>query len=154
MLEGFPHRFSPPAFKTRQLPAASLVTSRGCPNRCIFCDRSVFGSSCHAFSAEYIVEMIVDLHQRYGVREFCFEDDTFVTFRGRLEEICNRLIELNLGITWSCLGRVNQITEQGLELMRRAGCWQINFGIESGSQTILELIHKKSPSTKSAAASP
>ncbi len=142
-LEGFPHQFSPPAFKTRQLPAASLVTSRGCPNRCIFCDRSVFGSSCHAFSAEYIVGMIVDLHERYGVREFCFEDDTFITFRGRLEEICNRLIELRLGITWSCLGRVNQITEKGLELMRRAGCWQISFGIESGSQRILELIHKK-----------
>lgn len=142
LLEGFPRRFSPPAFKTRQLPAASLVTSRGCPNRCIFCDRSVFGSQCRAFSAEYVVGMIRELHERHGVREFCFEDDTFVTFRARLEEICRRLIDLRLGISWTCLGRVNQITEEGLGLMRRAGCWQIGFGIESGSQPILTLIRK------------
>ncbi len=52
LLEGFPERYLPAPFKVRQLPAATLVTSRGCPNTCIFCDRSVFGSSCHAYSAD------------------------------------------------------------------------------------------------------
>jgi radical SAM superfamily enzyme YgiQ (UPF0313 family) len=143
MLEGFPQRFSPAVFKTRRLPAASLVTSRGCPNKCIFCDRSVFGASCHVFSAGYVVDMMVELYEKFGVREFCFEDDTFITFKARLVEICQRLIDLKLGISWSCLGRVNQVTEENLLLMKRAGCWQISFGVESGSQEILENIHKK-----------
>lgn len=142
LLDGFPARFSPPAFKARKLPAASLVTSRGCPNKCIFCDRSVFGSSCHGFSAEYVVGMVRELYERYGVREICFEDDTFVTFKKRLVEICNRLIEMKLDISWSCLGRVNQVDSEHLELMKRAGCWQISYGIESGSQKILDLIKK------------
>jgi radical SAM superfamily enzyme YgiQ (UPF0313 family) len=142
LLEGFPQRYAPPAFKTKQLPAASLVTSRGCPNRCIFCDRSVFGSSCHAYSAAYVVEMLRELRERFGVREVSFEDDTFVTFRPRLKEICARLIEERLGLSWSCLGRVNQVTAETLALMRRAGCWQISFGIESGAQEVLDLIRK------------
>lgn len=143
MLEGFPQRFSPPVFKTRRLPAASLVTSRGCPNRCIFCDRSVFGASCHAFSAGYVVEVMVELYEKFGVREFSFEDDTFITFQARLLEICQRLIDLKLDISWSCLGRVNQVTAENLRMMKRAGCWQISFGIESGSQEVLEKIQKK-----------
>jgi radical SAM superfamily enzyme YgiQ (UPF0313 family) len=142
LLEGFPRKFSPPAFKTRKLPAASLVTSRGCPNQCIFCDRSVFGASCHGYSADYVIQMIQELYHRYGVREISFEDDTFVTFKQRLVDICNRLIELNLDLSWSCLGRVNHVTAENLALMKQAGCWQISFGIESGSQEILKNIRK------------
>ena len=142
LLDGFPQRFAPPAFKTRQLPAASLVTSRGCPNRCIFCDRSVFGASCHGYSADYVIRMIRQLYDVYGVREIAFEDDTFVTFRPRLLEICRQLIDLKLDLSWSCLGRVNHVDAATLKLMRQAGCWQISFGIESGSQPILDTIRK------------
>lgn len=143
LLEGFPERYLPAPFKVKQLPAATLVTSRGCPNTCIFCDRSVFGSSCHAYSAGAVVRQIVELHRRYGIREFSFEDDTFITFKGRLKEICEQLIDLRLGISWSCLGRVNHVTPENLRLMRQAGCWQISFGIESGSPEILSLINKR-----------
>jgi radical SAM superfamily enzyme YgiQ (UPF0313 family) len=142
LLEGFPERYLPAPFKVRNLPAATLVTSRGCPNACIFCDRSVFGSNCHAHSADYIIKQMADLHQRYGIREFSFEDDTFITFKKRLIELCERLISLKLDISWSCLGRVNHVNAENLELMRRAGCWQISFGIESGSQDILNLVNK------------
>jgi radical SAM superfamily enzyme YgiQ (UPF0313 family) len=142
LLEGFPRGYAPAVFKTRQLPAASLVTSRGCPNQCIFCDRSVFGASCHAYSAEYVVTMIERLYHDHGVREFAFEDDTFVTFKKRLAAICERLIALDLGISWSCLGRVNHVSEDMLRLMKRAGCWQVSFGIESGNEKILAAIRK------------
>lgn len=142
LLEGFPQKYLPAPFKVRTLPAATLVTSRGCPNNCIFCDRSVFGTSCHAFSAENIVKQMADLHQRYGIREFSFEDDTFITFKNRLTSICERLISLKLDVTWTCLGRTNHITTEHLALMRRAGCWQISFGIESGSQEILDIVNK------------
>lgn len=143
LLEGFPARYLPAPFKVRKLPAATLVTSRGCPNTCIFCDRSVFGTSCHAFSAEYVVGQMVDLHRQYGIREFSFEDDTFTTFKGRLKEICRRLIDLQLDISWSCLGRANSVSAENLALMRQAGCWQISYGIESGSPEVLTLINKR-----------
>ena len=143
LLAGFPRQYAPAPFKVRQLPAASLVSSRGCPNRCLFCDRSVFGDRCRFHSAENVVATIRALHERFGVREVCFEDDTFVTHRPRLKEICERLIELRLGVTWNCLARVNQVTAEHLALMRRAGCWQVSFGIESGSQAVLELIGKQ-----------
>ena len=142
LLEGFPERYLPAPFKVRRLPAASLVTSRGCPNQCIFCDRSVFGKSCHAFSAEYVVAMIQHLVKRFGIREFSFEDDTFITFKKRLIDICQGIIDLGINISWTCLGRVNVVDRETLELMRRAGCWQISFGIESGCQEILGTIHK------------
>lgn len=142
LLDGFPEAYPPATFKVRKLPAASLVTSRGCPNRCIFCDRSVFGANCHAFSAEYVVGMIRHLTARFGVREFSFEDDTFITFKKRLKAICQGMIDLGLDISWTCLGRVNSIDAETLGLMKRAGCWQISFGIESGSQEILTTIHK------------
>jgi radical SAM superfamily enzyme YgiQ (UPF0313 family) len=137
LLEEFPARYMPAPFKVMKLPAAILVTSRGCPNKCIFCDRSVFGSSCHGYSAEYVVRQMSELYHRYGVREFSFEDDTFITFRSRLKEICERLIELRLDISWTCLGRVNHVTAENLRLMRKAGCWQISFGIESGTRRSL-----------------
>ncbi len=143
LLEGFPQRYAPAPFKVRQLPAASLVSSRGCPNRCLFCDRSVFGDRCRFHSAESVVALVRTLRQRFGVREVCFEDDTFVTHRPRLKAICERLIELDLGVTWNCLARVNQVTAEPLDLMRRAGCWQVSYGIESGSQAVLDLIGKQ-----------
>ena len=142
LLEGFPQRYAPAPFKVRKLPAASLVSSRGCPNSCIFCDRSVFGAQCHGHSADYVVKMIRTLYRDYGVREFSFEDDTFVTFKKRLNEICAGLIAARMDIAWTCLGRVDHITPANLALMQRAGCWQISFGIESGNQAILDTIGK------------
>jgi len=142
LLDGFPLKYPPAPFKVRRSPAASLVTSRGCPNSCIFCDRSVFGTSCHTFSAEYVIGMIKHLVDNYGIREFSFEDDTFTTFKKRLVAICQGIIDLGMNISWSCLGRVNSVDRETLEYMKRAGCWQISFGIESGCEDILTTIHK------------
>lgn len=142
ILDGFPHRYAPAPFKVKSLPSASLVSSRGCPNQCVFCDRSVFGTGCHAFSADYVIEMMLALYHRHGIRHICFEDDTFITFKTRMKEICERLINLKLNLTWSCLGRVNHVTADNLTLMKQAGCWQISYGIESGNQDILNAIKK------------
>jgi radical SAM superfamily enzyme YgiQ (UPF0313 family) len=126
-----------------RFPAASIVTSRGCPNRCIFCDRSVFGNHCRAFSAEYIITWIKELVHRYGIKELLIEDDTFVLFKPRLVEICEGIIREGIDLSWSCLGRVDMITPEILKLMHRAGCWEIGYGIESGAQHILDLEKKK-----------
>ena len=142
LLEGFPKSFHPPPFKMSRFPAAAIVTSRGCPNRCIFCDRSVFGNRCRAFSSEYIIDWIKELVRRYGVKELLIEDDTFVLFRSRLIEICEGILKEGLDLSWSCLGRVDMVTPELLKLMRKAGCWEIGYGIESGVQHILNLEEK------------
>ena len=103
LLEGFPERYRPPAFRFRRLPAASLVTSRGCPNVCIFCDRSVFGNRCRSFSSGYILEMVKLLYHRYRIRELLIEDDTFFLSRQRISEFCEGLLKEQVRLSWSCL---------------------------------------------------
>ncbi len=143
LLPDFPKAYQPTPMRFKQLPAASLVTTRGCPNRCLFCDRSVFGNRCRSFSPEYVLEMIRVLHDRYRVRELVFEDDTMFVLKKNLTALCEMLLREGWGITWSCLGRVNSVEPELLALMKRAGCWQIGYGIESGNQQILDFIQKK-----------
>ncbi|MGR3295888.1 MAG: B12-binding domain-containing radical SAM protein [Candidatus Bathyanammoxibius sp.] len=135
--------YCPPVHTVKQLPAALLVTSRGCPARCTFCDRSVFGHNMRAYSAEYVMAMIRDLYYNYGIREFQFRDDNFLAFRPQLVELCRLLIEEKLGISWSLAGRVDMVNPEILGMLAEAGCWQIWYGVESGSQRILDVINKQ-----------
>lgn len=143
LLKDFPSIYRPPAFRFKRLPAVSLVTSRGCPNQCIFCDRAVFGSKCRAFSADYILDLIKYLQAKFGIKEILFEDDTFTMFKNRLILLCEHILKENIDLSWSCLGRVDMVDLEMLKLMKKAGCWQISYGIESGSQRILDFIRKK-----------
>lgn len=137
LLEGFPQHYSPGFFKVKQLPSASFVSSRGCPFECSFCDTSVFGQKIRTHSAEYMAALFEHLHKRFGVRDVTFEDDTFMVYRKNVERFCTLLLEKNLGMTWACNSRVNLAKPELLQLMKRAGCWHISYGIESGSQEIL-----------------
>jgi anaerobic magnesium-protoporphyrin IX monomethyl ester cyclase len=142
LLRGFPRAFHPTPTRIRRFPCASIVLTRGCPNQCLFCDRSVFGSKIRSGSVEHAVNIIRDLRHRHGVKEILIEDDTFVTSRRRVEEFCSRLISEQIDISWSCLGRADRVAPEILRLMKRAGCWHISFGIESGDQTILDAMGK------------
>lgn len=142
LLEGFPNRYQPPLLSYKALPVASMVTSRGCPFQCTFCDRSVFGNRYRGYSAEYICRMIEHLVERYGVKHLLFYDDLFAASLTRLNTICNTIIERKFNISWSCDAKVDAVTPESLALMKRAGCWEIAFGIESGSQRILDLVCK------------
>lgn len=143
LLEGFPGAYKPPAHTYRRLPLATLVTSRGCPYQCIFCDTSVFGRRHRFHSASYVFKMIETLHREYGIKEIIFYDDAITTQRQRLIEICGMLNESKIRIRWSCSSRVNQIDKEILKIMKKGGCWQIGYGIESGSQQILDILKKK-----------
>lgn len=142
LLPEFPRGYQPVASKFQKLPAAYILSSRGCPYKCIFCDSSVFRSKCRFFSAKYVIEMIKFLYQRYGVREISFEDDTLLLYKERLIDICESLLKENISLSWSCNGRVDAVDLPLLKLMRKAGCWQIGYGIESGVQSILDLSKK------------
>lgn len=143
LLQGFPQYYRPTPSNYRKLPVASLITSRGCPYQCTFCDRSVFGNRFRSFGAEYIIGLIKEIKNRYGVREISFYDDTFTADKARLNKICEALINNDLRLSWSCLGRADLADSDSLTLMKRAGCWSVSYGIESASQDILDLYQKK-----------
>jgi anaerobic magnesium-protoporphyrin IX monomethyl ester cyclase len=142
LLADFPNKYHPPPFRFKKLPAVYIVTTRGCPYKCIFCDRSVFGNKCRGHSAEYIIELLEYLYNRFGIREILIEDDTFVTFKSRLIKICEGIINRDIKISWSCLGRADAITPEILSLMKKAGCWSISYGIETGDEKVMKFIGK------------
>jgi len=143
LLPPLDRHYRPAIYNYQRLPAAGLVTSRGCPGKCSFCDRSVFGNRLRMLSAERILDIIRELKSRYAIREICFYDDTLVAHRRRFEALCQRLIAEKMDITWSCNARVDMVDPDRLNLMRRAGCWQISYGIESGDQYLLDVLKKR-----------
>ena len=142
LLSGFPNGYRPSPMRIRRFPCATIVLARGCPNRCTFCDRSVFGNRIRSYSPGHVITMIRDLKENYGVQEILIEDDTFVISKKRVIELCQRLIDENIDISWSCLGRADRVTPDLLKLMKRAGCWHISYGVESGDPRILESVGK------------
>lgn len=138
-LEKF-YRSSPQSFD--RLPSCSLVTSRGCPNQCTFCDRSIFGNCVRGYSPDYVIKMLKILSHQYGIKHLLIDDDTFTVLRDRLEKICRLIIKEKIDLTWTCLARVDTVNKALLSLMKKAGCWQILYGIESGNQNILNSLKK------------
>lgn len=129
-------------FGTKKFRSVGLVTSRGCTGKCTFCDLGVVGRGYRANTAAYLIELMKDLYNRYGVSDFLFYDDLFVGSRPRLQEICDWIIRENLPFTWSCCARVDFIHKDMLPLMKKAGCWMIEYGIESGCQRIIDSMRK------------
>jgi len=121
----------------------SMITSRGCPGRCKFCDTHiVWTRKYRARSPTNVVDEIEQLHDRYNIGFMVFVDDTFIVNKKRAIEICNQIIERGIDIKWECAGRVNLVNKEILAKMKEAGCNTIYYGIESGSQEVLDYINK------------
>ncbi|KAF0127100.1 MAG: Cobalamin B12-binding:Radical SAM [Elusimicrobia bacterium] len=142
LLPDLTRHYCPPVHTLKRIPAALLVASRGCPGKCVFCDRSVFGNVLRAYSARYVFEMIKELYHKHGVREIQLRDDNFTAYRKRTLELCALLREARLDLVWTCAGRVDMVNPELLKAMKEAGCWQIWYGVESGSDEILAGIMK------------
>jgi len=123
--------------ETHGRPSAAIVTSRGCPNKCSFCDRKVFGNIYREHSAEYVLEMIRLLKFKYGIKDLMIFDDNFMISKARLMKICGSLIKEKLDISWFCVSNLENFESDKLKAMKEAGCWLIEVGIESGSREIL-----------------
>ena len=120
-----------------------LSLTRGCAGNCNFCGSPRFwGRHVRFHSADYFVEQIQRLYQK-GTRFFYFSDDTFTVNKKRVLEVCKKIIDKELNITWNAISRVDHINEEILYWMRKAGCVQISYGVESGSEKIRNFLQKK-----------
>lgn len=140
---GFPldRYFSPARKMNFSLP---IMTSRGCPARCYFCYKGVFGYQYRFRSPENVVMEIEYLKNRYNIQEFSIIDDSFSLLNKRAEEICRLIIDRGLNLPWSLTNgvRVSPISEKLLILMKKAGCYRVFFGAETGNPEILKSINK------------
>lgn len=134
------YRLHPP-FGCR-LPVMPIITSRGCPYRCVFCSKSVFGRKYCGNSADYVIAEIQLLIEKFGVKEIKFYDDVFTLDKKRIFSLCSKMKELGLDIPWTCETRVNLVNAKLLKIMKDSGCYMIEYGIESGNQTILNNLRK------------
>jgi anaerobic magnesium-protoporphyrin IX monomethyl ester cyclase len=121
---------------------AHVFTSRGCPGRCAYCAGGLFGKQFRFRSADGVVDEMIALHRDYGTRHFYFVDDAMTMDRQRATRICRRLIDEKLGFTWNMMTRIDAVDEELLDLAARAGCVQIDYGVESGNPDTLKRIHK------------
>ena len=120
-----------------------LSLTRGCPGKCTFCGSPNFwGRKVRFHSVNYFVDELELLYKK-GINFFYFSDDTFSINKKRVIEICKKILEKNLRIAWNAISRVNYMSEEVLSWMRRAGCIQISYGIESGSEKIRTYLNKK-----------
>jgi anaerobic magnesium-protoporphyrin IX monomethyl ester cyclase len=119
-----------------------VSSSRGCAWRCAFCGSPAFwGGKIRFRSPSHFVEELEILYDK-GITFFCFSDDTFTIDKKRVIEICRGIIEKKLKITWYAISRVDCVNEEMLLWMRKAGCIQISYGIESGSEKIRNALKK------------
>ena len=139
LLPDFPHRFQPSLFSYPRTPVATLITSRGCPFSCSFCDRSTSGRKGRMHGVDYVVRLCRHLVER-GVRHVLFVDDLFTVRKQRVVDLCHAFLDAGFRFSWSCNSHPNLLDFDTMRLMQRAGCWQIAYGIESGSQRILDVV--------------
>lgn len=128
----------------KRTPGITILTSRGCYGRCVFCSKAVFGRTYRTHSAQRVVEEIEQVIEQYHVKEILFVDDTFAADRKRAIEICKLIFERDLDIVWMTPNgvRADTLNEEVVKWMKKSGCHLLLFGIESGNPKILENIRK------------
>lgn len=124
------------------LPNIAFLSTRGCPFHCVFCNKSMFGNTLRQMSAARMVDEIEQMRSRFRIREINFFDDTFTVNRNRVFEFCELLRERRVDVRWKCNSRVNTVTREMLFAMKKAGCFSISFGVESGDDGVLKRIRK------------
>lgn len=130
---------------TTRKPFAPVLTSRGCPGKCMYCTKSIFGNRFRARSAGNVLEELRELVDKYHIREFDILDDAFSVDIERAEKICDAMIREKIDIPWRLSNgiRVDFFTEKLAKKLKSAGCYQISFGVESGDDEVLKKIGKE-----------
>jgi len=125
----------------KRAPVTTMMTSRGCPYKCLFCDRPHLGKRFRARSAKNVVDEMEECVNR-GIHEFLLYDDTSTIDRQRVIDICDLIIERGLDVGWDIRARVNTVDMEMLRMLKRAGCERIHYGVESANPRILKILRK------------
>ena len=138
----YPH--SPHAVIARGNPIGIVMTSRGCPSRCTFCSSNNFYKGIRQRSVENVIEEVKFQIEHLGIQELQFTDDNLTLRREYIINLCNALLENNIKIAWSTPNgvRADKVDKEVLTLMKKSGCYLIDFGIESANNQILKNIRK------------
>lgn len=120
----------------------TIMSSRGCPARCIFCDRPHLGKRFRYRSAANVVGEMQSCMEQFGVDEFFFYDDTFTINKERVFDICRILEERKIDCFWDIRARISTVDREMLESLWAAGCKRIHFGVESGNREVLRIMRK------------
>lgn len=121
----------------------TIVTNRGCPEKCVFClAPRVSGRENRRRSIPNIIGELENCVKQHGIRNFLFRSDTFTLDPEWVIRLCQGIQRAGLKIKWSCNSRVDTLSGEVVRAMKDAGCWIVSFGIESGSQEVLDLMKK------------
>jgi len=123
-------------------PFTTLMTSRGCPFNCGYCFRDIFNRKLRFRSAKNVVDEI-ELCLEMRFKEIWFYDDVFTFNKKRVAEICSEILNRGLDFKWTAISRVDTVDYDLLKKMKKAGCYRIRYGVESGNQEILDLMNKR-----------
>jgi anaerobic magnesium-protoporphyrin IX monomethyl ester cyclase len=137
-LAGFPYGYHLPLFAYERHPGATMITSRGCPYTCSFCDRTVFERLYKINSARYVYEHMKHLRDHYGVLHINFYDDLFTAQKRRVTELCRLLIDRPLGMQFNCAIRTGHTSDEMLRMLKKAGALMVSMGIESADPGMME----------------
>lgn len=121
-----------------------VMSSRGCPFQCTFCVASqMFGAKFRARSPRSVVDEIEWLIKEYGAEAISFHDDTLTLDNRRMLRICDEIKKRKVEVPWGCQTRADCVSKELLSRMMEAGCHEVSFGVESGSQRIIDAVGKK-----------
>lgn len=121
----------------------SIITSRGCPNQCIFCvGRRMVGAKVRYRNPQRVVDEI-ELLVNAGFTRINVADDLFTANKNHVRGVCNEILNRNIQFGWSAFARADTVSEEILALMRKAGCDAVSFGLESGNQEMLKRVRKR-----------
>jgi anaerobic magnesium-protoporphyrin IX monomethyl ester cyclase len=123
-------------------PAVTMITSRGCPYACTFCDAEMTPRQYRAMSPERVCDLIEQLIKTYDPPQFMFFDDLFTIQRKRVIAICKEIVRRGLFFEWACESRLDTMDFEMLRWMKKAGCVKIYYGLESGSPDVLVSVKK------------
>lgn len=125
-------------------PQASIVTNRGCPFSCTYClANQVAGTKNRYRSVENVMAELRFCVEQLGIRSFLFRSELFTQNKRWVIELCRQIIDSGLKIDWACNSRVDTVNAELLSWMKRAGCWVMAFGVESGDQETLNRVQKR-----------